>query len=205
MKKTCSCILFGLFLVMNCATAQAITIGFVPLDSSVVLDPNAPPFSVALVISGLRDFSAPSLATFDVDVLFDSTILGFSSVTFGDPLLGDQLDLSGFGSLSSHTLGDGTLNLFELSLDDAAVLDALQAGSFTLASITFNALAAGRSPLDLFVDALGDSNADPLTADITNGSVTVAAPVPEPSTLLLLASGLAGLVGFRRKLVVSSP
>jgi hypothetical protein len=202
MKKTCSCILFGLFLVMNCATAQAITIGFVPLDSSVYLDPNGI-FSVELVISGLGDSSAPSLGTFDVDVSFDPEIieLDLEHVTFGN-----QLGLGGFGSESSASITQvGTLNLFELSYSSPDVLDTQQADGFTLASIPFATLMAGTSGLVVSVNFLGDSLGDPLMVETTNGSVTVAAPVPEPSTLLLLASGLAGLVGFRRKIVVSSP
>ena len=37
---------------------------------------------------------------------------------------------------------------------------------------------------------------DPLTADVQSGSIS---PVPEPATVFLLASGLAGIGYFGRK------
>jgi len=154
-------------------------------------------------ISGLEgdafDPNAPSLSTYDLDVLFDSTILTYRDTTFGDPVLGNQLDLFGFGSIQSAADLGTLANVFELSLDLPFDLVDFQAGFFTLFTIDFDATAAGTSDASLSVLALGDEWGDPLDASVTNARIEVkATSVPEPSILLLFVLGLVGL-GFGRK------
>jgi hypothetical protein len=119
-------------------------------------------------------------------------------VTFGDPVLGDQLNLQGFGSITDQTADTGTLSLFQLSVDDATALNSLQAGSFVLSTVSFNAIAPGISPLTLSVTTLGDATGAPLLASITPGSIVV---VPEPATSALIAGGLLIAIAaqFRRR------
>jgi hypothetical protein len=199
MKRSMGLIMISLLLLLfSNSTSHAITIGFDPVTQDVSL---GSPAVVDLFISGLGDGTAPSLGTFDLDVTFDSSILSFSSAAYGDPVLGDQLDLFGFGSIITTTPGAGYVNLFELSLDSALDLVDFQAGSFILATLTFDTLAPGTSPLDIHDNyALGDAWGDPLIASTEGGNIHVAS-VPEPSTILLLSSGLLGIGYFgRRKL-----
>ncbi len=183
-------------LLLVAAPSQAIILSFAPATQNASV---GFPTDVAVVISGLGNGAAPSLSAFDLDVDFDSNVLSFLGVTFGDPVLGDQLDLFALGSLAGTTSGLGVVNLFELSLDSPADLDALQAGSFTLATLTFDTLAAGFSPLGISVNALGDANGNPLTATIAGGSVTAAGAgaVPEPASLLLVFAGLMVVAWLR--------
>lgn len=170
--------------------ALALTIGFAPASQTV---PVGDPASVELRISGLGDASAPSLGVFDLSVSFDPTVLSFAGVSFGDPVLGDQLDPFGLGSITIFDAASaGSVRLFELSLDLPADLDALQAGAFTLATLTFDTLQVGTSPLGLSVAALGDAFGKSLSADLASG---VVAAVPEPQAGLLF---LAGLLAVRR-------
>jgi hypothetical protein len=182
----------GAALLLATPPSHAITVGFAPATQNVNV---GVPVNVALVILGLGNGAAPSLSTFDLDVTFDGNILSFLGATFGDPVLGEQLDLFGFGSLTSVAPGLGVVNLFELSLDSPADLNALQAASFTLATLTFSTPSAGFSNLGIAVNALGDAHGDSLAATIALGSVTSmgSTAVSEPVSLLLVLAGLMAL------------
>ena len=151
---------------------------------------------VDLNISDLNDASAPSLGVFDLDVSFDPTLLSFSNVVYGDADLGDQLDFSGLGAYYETSADAGAVNLYGLSFDAPDSLDTQQATEFTLARLTFESLQIGTSVLGVSIVDLGDADGNPLDATTVNGAVSV---VPEPASLLLLASGLISLVGMRRR------
>jgi hypothetical protein len=158
--------------------------------------------TVDLDVSGLG--SGTALGAFDVSVGFNSSVVGFKSAAYGDPVLGDQLNLEGFGTLQGSFASPGSAELFELSLDSPAALTSLQATSFTLATLTFTGLTSGVSDLSLSVNALGDQNGNALPATLENGAITVGSGttvgVTEPGQLALLLSGVAamGLVMRRR-------
>lgn len=154
-------------------------------------------FSVAIVISGLNTTEA--LGAYDLNVTYDATLLNFTSAVFGDPSFGDQLDLahSGFNLPSAVSDNSGKVNLIEFTLDDPAILITQQAKNFTLATLFFDPIASGTSPLSLFVNELADANANSLSANISNGSVTIS-NVPIPASVWLFGTSLV-LLRTRRK------
>ncbi len=170
------------------SAAHALTLGFAPASGSGLVGSS---IEVGVVVSDLTDGGAPSLGSFDLDLIFDSAVLGLTGVPFGDPLLGDQLDLFGFGSLSGYDDSvPGSLNVFEISFDLPEDLDELQAGSFTLFTLRFDLLSPGTSALAFGSVTLGDAFGDPLIADaVLSGSVSA---LPEPTAAVLAA--LAGLL-----------
>jgi hypothetical protein len=99
------------------------------------------------------------------------------------------------------------LEIYELSLDSAATLNKSQPGAFTLATITFDALKVGSSPIELENVTLADPFGNDLNSTgilrienglIDSGSVVVA--TPEPSDLLLFGSLLMGFLALGRRL-----
>jgi PEP-CTERM motif len=195
--STCSAVLlFAMLLAARSASATIIS--FDPLDQNVTAGTST---SVAVTIAGLGNSMAPSLGTFDLDVGFDPGILRFTSASYGDPTLGDQLDLSGLGSIIITTPYTSSVNLLELSLDVPADIDSLQSDSFILAILNFDPIGTGVSSLGLTLNALGDADGYAVDASVRDARVTVESPtvsVPEPSTASLLIVGLAGLLTLRK-------
>ncbi|WP_157198029.1 cohesin domain-containing protein [Methylomonas sp. DH-1] len=152
---------------------------------------------VPIVVSGLVDVSAPSLAAYDLDIGSDSRRLAFSSVSFGN-----QLDVFGLGinPAAAESVGPvpGLLNLYELSLDSGNDLDAFQADSFTLATLAFNVLQPGSSDLTMVANALSDAHGESLPGVSVQTSATVTT-VPIPPAAWLMLSGLG--FGVRQPLI----
>jgi hypothetical protein len=196
MKKCC---IWGtpiLALVFSLGSALAdpvITLSIAPASQTVFVGSIT---SVDISISGLGELSPVSLSAFDLNLMFDPTILAFNNASFGDPVLGDQLDLFGFGSLFDSEAVSGVVNLFELSFDLPDDLDSYQAGAFTLATVSFGTIGTGTSLLSLDINALGDARGDPLLyVQVEDGS-SITGVVPEPTAFILLGTGL-GIIGLR--------
>jgi len=180
-------------------SASAVMLSF--QQSSLAVDVGTS-FSVDLIVSQSNPTAVISVGEFDIDVLYDPTQMAFTGWTL-DTFLGDSyLDLEAM-DLSWGDMGGGVSDLAELSLLLPDELNALQSdSSFRLASLGFECLAAGQSiialdaqdPYLVVGDGLG--NALPLDlgpgVEVTQGGT---APVPEPATMLLFGTGLAGFAG----------
>ena len=202
MRNKLSTILTGTAILALCqGTAQAISLNLVPSPQNAFLG-NA--IDVAVTISELGDGLAPSLSVYDLDISFNDTILDFSNATFGDPVLGNQLDLSGFGDMKLSVPSADVVQIVQVSFNSPGDLDTLQADSFTLATLTFDTIATGTSPLNLSITHLGDSLGNPLPANVGSSSVTVSnrpITVPEPSFNLLSFGLMIGLGTLRKALI----
>ena len=181
---------FGLAFTIH---AEAITLSLAPSTQVV---PAGSPVNVSLVVSGLK--AAIAIGLFDVSLDYDANVVGFKNAVFGDPTLGDQLDVFGFGSETAITSGVGTVQLFESSLDFPDDLIHLQADAFVLAVVSFDTLVDGVSPLGLRINFLEDANSEALSAETRDGMIVVARVI-EPSTLLLVLSGVVAGVWCRSR------
>jgi hypothetical protein len=156
--------------------------------------------SLNLVVSGLGNFSSPSLGAFDISVGYDPLALSFTGYSLGNYLGNINLFQAIDGSLGN---GGSAVNVAEVSLLSAAGLDTLQPGAFTLATLNFNVTNLAAGALTQFsllpVALLGDANGDSLSAtSAAPASVTGSATVPVPGTLFLVIVASFGVLVLQR-------
>lgn len=190
MKKVLGLLAIGFSFALN---AQAAVINLLPSDSDINIGDDV---SLNVTISGLQNASAPSLGVYDLKLNYDSNLFAIKSISFGDSTQGNQLDLSGFGSLQTSDAGNGWLNVFELSFDAAEDLDNFQTSDFSLFSVIFTALDKGTGLFAVTANSFGDAYGNNLLVDsINNTSVNV--QVPEPTGIALISLGLLALGATR--------
>ena len=188
--------LLGLFT----SPARAVMIQFDPLHSDVGLGDR---FGIDVIVSGLHGASGPQIVSaFDLDVLYDASVLSAAAVEFGS-----GLGLPDIDALTSIWLTPGRIDFASVSFLQASDLFALQDDHVVLARLFFDAVGVGTSAL-LFdslsppgVLLVGDDpySSLPLT-HVGQGAVTVTAhtSVPEPGTFALGLTGLL-LAGVLRR------
>lgn len=187
MKKRLLFIVLFLW-ALSAQSYAAIVLSVGPSSQSVTLGSQV---SFNVNVTGLG--SGIALGAYDINIGFNPGLLTYSGIAFGN-----QLDLSGLGSVQAVTPGSGMVEVAEVSLDSISDLNTLQAPAFRLATLSFQTLALGNSsPITLSVNALGDAFGKSITASVQNGSVSVVA-VPEPEEYMMLLLGF-GLVGFQVK------
>ncbi len=161
-----------------CAQAASAAIILTP---SFTTTTTGTPVSVDVRVT---DLGASQLGGFDIDVAYNSALLTPTGVTFG-PFLGDPLLFEAFTDFSFAT--PGVVDFSEVSLLSAAELDALQSGSFSIATLSFDAIGSGPASFTvLATSTLADASGNPLA-------------IPEPASMLLFGLGFAGLITARRK------
>ena len=168
--------------------AYALSIDLAANQSTVNLGDEV---AVQVRISGLEGDTA--VGVYDLQLNYDSSIFSLHQIVWGDAVIGNQLDLLGFGSLQDSSSDTNTLTAFELSFDDLLDLESLQASEFSLFSIILKSIALGTSQFSLTSSLFGDANGSELMIDsINNTQVSVGSVVvQEPSSLLLLFGMLA--------------
>jgi len=187
---------FG-FGVATTALAAGVTLTLAPVTTGIINSIGGTT-DYTLSISGLHASpditNSPALGGYNVVLNFDSNIVLFGSVVYGSAV-------NDFATTDSSVSGQVTLS--NLSFSDAATLQATQAASFTMATVTFQGAGPGTSsiaidPTSTLSDEFGNSLA------VVNTNNTTIQSVPEPSGYALALFGfLLVLANARRRMLIS--
>jgi len=193
MKKALMAFILFYSLALTAQLSLAVTLSLVPSLPVINVHDTS---TVDLKIAGLGDFMPPSLGGFLVTVTFDDSILAFDSVLYG-AFLGDPSNPAETDIVTTVIVGSKSVSFDEVSLLFDFELDALQPGSFSLATLRFRGIRSGTSTVGYDVIDLSDAVGSTMV-DLTFESASIQV-VPEPGTVLLLSSGLVGLMLWQRK------
>lgn len=183
-------------LLLTTIGAQADTIRLVASSANVSVGSS---FDIDVIAEDIN------LGGFDLTLGFSPARAGFSAVVpdlfLGDPGL--------FESFFSSSPGLDTVQISAVSLLDSAALIGLQhtapGNSFRLATLTFDANAAGLAEFSFAETFLTGPDANQINADFFGTSVTISAigeppsAVPEPATWMVVAGLFLILVGRTRQ------
>lgn len=177
--------------------AVATSIGFQPVVQTIN---GGDIFAIDVIVSGLASASE-IVSAFDLDVTYDTSILAATGVTFSS-LLGDP---ALFEADNGSVLTSGRIDFWALSFLSDAELAFLQQDSFSLVTLSFQALGSGTTELLFDPNTLPGIDVKGLLAgqlilDVNSTSITVAAQpnsVPEPAMIWMC---LLGLGAFARRL-----
>jgi len=158
-------------------------------------------FSYDLLVSGLTS-GVSALGGYDITIGYAPAIVAPSLIAYTN-----RLGNPPFEAMQMNSFFAGTLEIVEVSLLSPAALLSRQTfagSSFSLATLTFDALAAGTSSLTLAVAASGTVDQDGylLNATTTDGQAIVTqsvSGVPEPSAIWLLVTAAGGVLALRRR------
>ena len=195
------CVLAGLLVASR---SDAVMIDFAPASAAVALGDS---FAVDVVVSGL--LAAPGgevVSAFDLDVLYDSSILSATGFHFSD-----GLGLPGIDAFTNVAGTVGRIDFASVSLLDSIALFGLQGtDSLVLGQLLFDTVGIGRSALTfdtLVAPGILLVGADPFGSlpidSFGAGQIDVLGPVSvdEPGTLWLAmaGAGLMAMISRRRR------
>lgn len=140
----------GLSALLLSAQPYAATIFLTPSSNNLILGDS---LSVDLHITEKGNHTA--IGNYDFDVNFNPAVLNTNNSNVS---ISTQLQQSGIASLQNIGIKDGRLNISEVSLNDASILNSSQSDDLTVATLNFTATTAGTSPLGVSVNSLGDQD-----------------------------------------------